>query len=48
MAENDQLEEANNDLEARQSNDEARFAELESKINKLMMLMAPVDVANND
>ncbi|MEQ8626839.1 tail fiber domain-containing protein [Ekhidna sp.] len=48
MAENDQLEEANNDLEARQSNDEARFAELESKINKLMMLVAPVDVANND
>ncbi|WP_370086508.1 tail fiber domain-containing protein [Ekhidna sp.] len=48
MAENDQLERANDDLEVRQSKDEARFADLESKLNKLMMLVAPVDMANND
>lgn len=48
MAENDQLERANDDLEVRQSKDEARFADLESKLNKLMMLVALVDMASND
>ncbi len=48
MAENDQLEKTNSNLEVRQSKDEERFSELESKLNKLMMLVAPVDMANND